>query len=206
MLSRVGRTSFVRSRVLIRAIGLVPTSNRLLPPCRFFSVEADTSSTKQDSAVQMTDNSFTPQGAVFSNPDISSDWIYREEKDTGRQYYLNTKTNEILYNRTPNSLLAPRWRRFLAGSIDGASSLGSFLFLLWCVAGGVLVSYLAAFELGDVNLGYAVGRIYAMLFFCAKDCVLDHGTRSIGKKVMKLEVVNKHGELSGLYRNFFRNS
>ena len=67
-------------------------------------------------------------------------------------------------------------------------------------------SYLAAFELGDVNLGYAVGRIYAMLFFCAKDCVLDHGTRSIGKKVMKLEVVNKHGELSGLYRNFFRNS
>ena len=111
-------------------IGLVPTSNRLLPPCRFLSTEADTLSTKQDPAVQKMDNSFTPQGAVFSNPDISSDWVYREEKDTGRQYYVNTKTNEILYNRTPNSLLAPRWRRFLAGSIDGAISLGSFLFLV----------------------------------------------------------------------------
>ena len=51
----------------------------------------------------------------------------------------------------------------------------------------------------------AVGRIYTMLFFAAKDCVLDHKTRSIGKKVMKLEIVNKHGELSGPYRNFFRN-
>ena len=50
-----------------------------------------------------------------------------------------------------------------------------------------------------------VGRIYTMLFFSAKDCLLDHHTRSIGKKLMKLEIVNKHGELSGPYRNFFRN-
>ena len=50
-----------------------------------------------------------------------------------------------------------------------------------------------------------VGRIYTMLFYSAKDCLLDHHTRSIGKKLMKLEVVNKHGELSGPYRNFFRN-
>ena len=67
-----------------------------------------------------------------------------------------------------------------------------------------MVSYLAGLELGDPNLGYVVGRIYAMLFFCGKDCFMDHCTRSIGKKIMKLEIVNKHGELSGLYRNFFR--
>ena len=68
------------------------------------------------------------------------------------------------------------------------------------------MSYLAGLELGDPNLGYVVGRIYAMLFFCGKDCFMDHCTRSIGKKIMKLEIVNKHGELSGLYRNFFRNT
>lgn len=130
MLSRVGRTSIVRSRFLIQAIGLISDSNRLFPPCCFLSTEANISPTKQDTTEQKMDNSFTPQGAVFTNPDISSDWIYREEKDTGRQYYVNTKTNEILYNRTPNSLLAPRWRRILAGGIDGAVSLGIFLCLM----------------------------------------------------------------------------
>ena len=33
-------------------------------------------------------------------------------------------------------------------------------------------------------------RIYTMLFFAAKDCVLDHKTRSIRKKIMKLEIQN----------------
>ena len=56
-----------------------------------------------------------------------------------------------------------------------------------------MVSYLAGLELGDPNLGYVVGRIYAMLFFCGKDRFMDHCTRSIGKKIMKLEIVNKHG-------------
>ena len=69
----------------------------------------------------------------------------------------------------------------------------------------MIVGGLTTFELGDWNLGMVVARIYVMLFFSAKDCVLDHHTRSIGKKIMKLEIVNKHGELSGPYRNFFRN-
>lgn len=68
-----------------------------------------------------------------------------------------------------------------------------------------MVSSLAALELGDSNLGFVIGRIYLALFFAAKDCFIDHGTRSLGKKLMKLEIVNKHGELSGPYRNFFRN-
>ena len=68
-----------------------------------------------------------------------------------------------------------------------------------------MVSSLAALELGDSNLGFVIGRIYLALFFAAKDCFIDHGTRSLGKKLMKLEIVNKHGELSGPNRNFFRN-
>ena len=70
----------------------------------------------------------------------------------------------------------------------------------------MLVSFLAGYELGDMGLGNSIGSIYTIIFFTAKDCFLDHGTRSIGKKLMKLEVVNKQGELSGPYRNLFRNT
>ena len=70
-----------------------------------------------------SDKGYTPEGAAFTNPNVSSDWVYREEKDTKRQYYINTKTNEIIFNRTPDSKLAPRWKRIAAGSIDFAASL-----------------------------------------------------------------------------------
>ena len=72
----------------------------------------------------------------------------------------------------------------------------------------MVVSSLAAFELGDQNLGFVIGRIYLAIFFAAKDCVIDHGTRSIGKKLAQelgVKYYDKHGELSGPYRNFFRN-
>ena len=70
----------------------------------------------------------------------------------------------------------------------------------------MLVSFLANFEMENIFLGSLVGQVYFFLFFCFKDSVLDHGTRSIGKKLMKLEIVDKHGNLSGMYRNCFRNS
>ena len=126
MLCRLGRTQIPQARFIFRMAGPIsgPVSNpfRLLAvsPCRTF---ADATVTDPNSA-QKLDNAFTPKGAAFSNPDISSDWIYREEKDTGRKYYVNTKTNEVIYNRTPNSMLATRWRRIVAGCIDGSIALG----------------------------------------------------------------------------------
>lgn len=77
----------------------------------------------------LNDNGFTPEGAVFSNPQIGSDWIYREDKETGRKYYINTKTNEILYNRTRDSELAPRWKRILAATIDLGVSISKNMLL-----------------------------------------------------------------------------
>ena len=126
MLCRLGRIQIPHSRFLFRAAGplsgSVSNPFRLLAvsPCRTF---ADAIVTDPNN-VQKPDNAFTPKGAAFSNPDISSDWVYREEKDTGRKYYINIKTNEVIYNRTPNSMLAVRWRRVVAGCIDGSIALG----------------------------------------------------------------------------------
>ena len=85
---------------------------------------------EEKKSILETDEGYTPEGAVFTNPNVSSDWIYREEKDTKRQYYINTKTNEIVFNRTTDSMLAPRWRRIAAGGIDFAASLRMALCLL----------------------------------------------------------------------------
>lgn len=87
-----------------------------------FSTEV-ANKTEEKKGILETDKGYTPEGAAFTNPNIASDWVYREEKDTKRQYYINTKTNEIVFNRTPDSALASRWRRIAAGSIDFAAAL-----------------------------------------------------------------------------------
>ena len=125
MLSRIARSSVYSQRLLVQSIGR--STGRSLRDFRFscaipfrsFSEEA-TPDKKKDSDAN---SAITPEGAVFSNPKIESDWVYREDKVTGRKYYINLKTNDILYNRTPDSQLASRWRRILAGAIDGSSSV-----------------------------------------------------------------------------------
>ena len=103
---------------------------------RMFGTTPEESSKSLDSKL-MDDKSFTPEGAVFTNPKIGSDWIYREEKDTGRKYYINIKTNEILYNRTRDSELAPRWRRAVASAIDLGISLSILRFMYFICSGWI---------------------------------------------------------------------
>ena len=132
MFSRVGLLTLRRSTVIFQLNRGV--SGRISCSLPHFSDNAfrlfSTTENKSDNTEQtkvLNDNGFTPEGAVFSNPQIGSEWIYREEKDTGRKYYINTKTNEILYNRTRDSELAPRWRRIAAGAIDLGVSVSRLL-------------------------------------------------------------------------------
>ena len=125
MLSRIARSSAYSQRLLVQSIGR--STGRSLRDLRFscsipfrsFSEET-TPDRKKDPE---PDSAITPEGAVFSNPKIESDWVYREDKTTGRKYYINLRTNDILYNRTPDSQLATRWRRIIAGAIDGSISV-----------------------------------------------------------------------------------
>ena len=103
---------------------------------RMFGTTPEESSKSSNPKV-IDDKGFTPEGAVFTNPKIGSDWIYREEKDTGRKYYINIKTNEILYNRTRDSELAPRWRRAVASAIDLGISLSILRFMYFICSGWI---------------------------------------------------------------------
>lgn len=125
MLSRLGRQALNTQRLFIQSAGrfsghsLRDLRVSCVVPTRSFSDDAAMDKKKDP----LPDSGSTPEGAVFSNPKISSDWVYREEKDTGRKYYINLKTNDILFNLTPDSKLAPRWRRIVAGAIDGSISV-----------------------------------------------------------------------------------
>ena len=107
--------------------GVVGRVSTLYPVAHNYSFRPFSSTVNKDNLNIPNDNGITPEGAVFTNSQIQSDWIYREEKDTGRKYYINTKTNEILYNRTRDSELAPRWRRIVASAIDLGVSVSKIL-------------------------------------------------------------------------------
>lgn len=77
--------------------------------------------------------------------------------------------------------------------------------LCFILAGASLVYFLSTWELGDPSLGYNVGHIYFYLFLSAKDLFVDKRTRSVGRKLMKLEVVNKRGEVASPYLSCSRN-
>lgn len=64
---------------------------------------------------------------------------------------------------------------------------------------------LSSFELGDQSLGFNIGQIYFYLLFSVKDLFADRRSRSIGRKLMELEVVNKHGEVASPYLTCSRN-
>ena len=110
-----------------RAALLFPATT--MQPCRLFSTEEGTL-VSSDKSILDADKGFTPEGAVFSNPKIESEWIYREEKESGKKYYINKKTNDVVMNFAPNSNLASRTRRTVAGLIDFSVSVGTVSFAL----------------------------------------------------------------------------
>ena len=135
MFSTVARTVPRCVSLVVRSSGVARGRAALFFPamtmqqCRLFSTE-EGASASSDTSILDTDKGFTPEGAVFSNPKIESEWIYREEKESGKKYYINKKTNDVVMNLAPNSNLASRTRRTAAGMIDFSVSVGKVSFSL----------------------------------------------------------------------------
>ena len=95
---------------------------------RSLSTSVEKNGTKQsDSSASIEPDK---EGSVNFSP--GDEWIYHEEKLTGISYYQNTKTNEILYNRTRDSELAHFFPRLLAGTIDFSISMRKLIIALYC--------------------------------------------------------------------------
>lgn len=119
-----------------------------------------------------------------SNPDPSFDIIAYERE-------LNAQPlTQVPENTPPGSLL----KRFGAGMIDIVVSTGA-----GCVfALGVWID-LQEFQTALPSIGFS-----AWVAFVARDMVFEQGTRSVGKRLMKLEVVTSEGRLPSRYNTFFR--
>eukprot|EP00924_Labyrinthula_sp_SR-Ha-C_P003569 snap_masked-scaffold_53-processed-gene-1.84-mRNA-1 protein AED:0.04 eAED:0.04 QI:0/-1/0/1/-1/1/1/0/279 len=60
-------------------------------------------------------------------------------------------------------------------------------------------------DLGDVYSAAASAGFATWAAFLFRDVIFEEGTRSIGKKMLKLEIVKDDGRLPSRYNNFFRN-
>ena len=96
-------------------------------------------------------------------------------------YFTHKRTHEKQW-RPPYESVKPIWhKRFSAGCIDfGVSMLAAF----GC-------NLILLFELDDPQLaGVGAAAGFAMTFMC-RDAMFESGTRSYGKRKMKLEIVRE---------------
>ncbi|KAK8793511.1 hypothetical protein WA158_004870 [Blastocystis sp. Blastoise] len=137
----------------------------------------------------------TPQAPKKSILAYDRTWIQMKNAD-GKVYYQNKKTLEIVYALDNVIPYAPLWRRFTAGLIDTSISLGV----------GAAVTQIATLELNDPGLGFVMGAMYLGLSMLIRDSLFEEKTRSLGKRLMKLEILTNDGRISGPYRNAVRNA
>jgi len=134
--------------------------------------------------------------ATTSDPYV--DWERRVDEKSGRDYYFHTDTKQAVWEHPSFGLQAAKAsRRVAAGCIDlavsvtFASTLGAFV----------------AYELDGVfygQMGLMVGFLASVTF---KDSVFEGGARSLGKRLMSLEIVRrKDGCIPSRLRNLGRNS
>ena len=137
-------------------------------------------------------------GDSSKNNDDYAEWEMRKDKKTGRSFYFHPDTKQTTWHH-PSIGLKPATfsRRLAAGALDVFISMG------WGTAlGGFL-----AWELEGLLYGQ-LGIMFGMLTgFTFRDSIFENGTRSLGKRIMSIEIVHrKDGMLPSRLRTMGRNS
>ncbi len=149
------------------------------------------------------------------------EWVEYIEFTSKRKYYFNSATKEVSWahpesgtrdadaifraeieaqtkslTRVPaDARPAPLWKRVAAASVDFSA----------CFAGGCFFGALMYVDLEDIpsaQLGIALSTWGA---FIGRDMVFERGTRSLGKRLLKLEVVRLDGQLPTRWHTAARN-
>lgn len=118
-----------------------------------------------------------------SNPDEKFDIIEFERK-------LKARPLSKVAGAVPANLA----KRGGAALIDLLVSGG-----LGCVFASAVYVDLGQFEASVASIGFT-----GWVLFLFRDILYEQGTRSIGKKVMKIEIITNNGTLPSRYNNFFR--
>ena len=154
----------------------------------------------------------------------TSPWRKYLEGDTGNVYYYNTETNLTSWKHptyeddgslvwelplrerlqpgtvadveTRPELRPPAWRLAAAMAVDAGLSLG---FGLAC--GAIMFTEIDDPEAAGQGMGLAT-----WLYFVTRESVWEEGTRSVGKRLLKLEVVQRDGTFASRTRLAWRNA
>ncbi|GBG26501.1 Rho GTPase-activating protein 27 [Hondaea fermentalgiana] len=145
------------------------------------------------------------------------DWIQYIEFQSKRAYYHNTATGETTWAppdqpdldvfkkeiedsqqtlmTVPDSVpSAAPGRRFLAGIVDAGASF----------AAGCAFGTLVYLDIGNLMGAGASVSLSAWTFFVCRDMIFERGTRSPGKRLLKLEIVRTDGQLPSRWNTLFR--
>lgn len=99
--------------------------------------------------------------------------------------------------------ICPRWKRVVAGGIDLLCASSNYQFIILVI--GQFLGWGVGFELGDFLVGNVSGQLFFLVIFCLRDCTFDRKTRSLGKKLLKLEVVSKDLTIASKVQNVCKN-
>lgn len=127
------------------------------------------------------------------------EWEQRVDKKTKRTFYLHPDTKQTTWHH-PSVGLRPATlsRRMAAGTIDLFASAGF----------GTALGMLYAWELDGAQYGQMAVAAGFLISFTCRDSIFQRGTRSLGKRVMALEVVRRSDgmlptRMRTLGRNFY---
>ena len=161
-----------------------------------------------------------PQYATSWSDARFPSWVQFLEVDTRRPYYMNRETGNVQwtppgsdpgldifakeieaaktrFTRVPaDAAPAPLLRRAAATVVDMGLSM----------VGGVAFAVLVALELGRPQDALASVPFAAWGLFLIRDAVIESGTRSIGKRLLKLEIVRWNGTLPSRFQSVFRHA
>ena len=114
--------------------------------------------------------------------DTAAEWELRTDKKTGKTFYLHPDTKQTTWHHPTVGLKPATFgRRFAAGAIDIVASM--------CC--GTALGALLVWELDGMwygQMGVAFGFLSSFTF---RDSIIEKGSRSIGKKIMSLEIVTR---------------
>lgn len=145
------------------------------------------------------------------------DWVQYIEFQSKRAYYHNFATGETTWSppdqpeldvfkkeieematkltAVPDSVpSAPIGKRFLAGVVDAGASF----------AAGCAFGTLVYLDIGNLMGAGASVSLSTWALFMGRDMIFERGTRSPGKRLLKLEIVRTDGQLPSRWNNFFR--